>query len=123
MNSLPSPNAWGRYANTIHRQLLQAMNELERLQRRRNGEAVPAPIHVDVNVNALEDGRTDGPEGAWDLSHRVGSGPTLAPGRLIGTHDLATASNNQPASFSSEAVTKFCETNPPLDETSTDDQS
>ena len=33
----------GRYANTIHRQLLQAMNELERLQRRRNGEAVPAP--------------------------------------------------------------------------------
>lgn len=39
----------GRYATAIHRQLLQAMNELERLQRRRNGESVPAPINVEVN--------------------------------------------------------------------------
>lgn len=109
----------GRYANTIHRQLLQAMNELERLQRRRNGEAVPAPINVDVNVNALENGWTDGP---WD-SHRVGSGSTLAPGRLIGTRDLAIASNSQPASFSSDAAVQFCETNPPLDLTSTGDRS
>ena len=113
----------GRYANTIHRQLLQAMNELERLQRRRNGEAVPAPINVDVNVNALDEGSTDGREGPWDLSHRVGSGSTLAPGRLIGTHDLAIASNNQPASFSTDAAVQFCETNPPLDQTSTGDRS
>ncbi len=113
----------GRYANTIHRQLLQAMSELERLQRRRNGEAVPAPVHVDVNVNALEDGRTDGPEGPWDLSHRVGSGSTLTPARLIGTHDLAIATNNDSASFSSEAAAEFCETNPPLDQTSTGDRS
>jgi hypothetical protein len=113
----------GRYANTIHRQLLQAMNELERLQRRRNGEAVPAPINVDVNVNALENGWTDGREGPWDLSHRVGSGSTLAPGRLIGTRDLAMASNRQPASFSSDAAVQFCETNPPLDQTSTGDRS
>jgi hypothetical protein len=54
----------GRYANTIHRQMLQAMNELERLQRRRNGEAVPAPINVDVNVYALEGAWTDGREGS-----------------------------------------------------------
>ena len=113
----------GRYANTIHRQLLQAMNELERLQRRCNGEAVPAPINVDVNVNALENGWTDGREGPWDLSHRVGSASTLAPGRLIGTRDLAIASNSHPASFSSDAAVQFCETNPPLDQISTGDRS
>ncbi len=113
----------GRYANTIHRQLLQSMNELERIQRRRNGEAVPAPINVDVNVNALEEGLTDGRGGPWDLSHRVGSGSTLAPARLIGARDRAIAGNNQPASFSSDDAEQFCETNPPLDQTSTGDRS
>jgi len=113
----------GRYANTIHRQLLQAMNELERLQRRRNGEAVPAPINIDVNVKTLEEGLTDGREGPWDLSHGVGSGSTLAPGRLIGTSDPAIASNNQTSSCSSDAAEQFCETNPPLDQISTGDRS
>ena len=113
----------GRYANTIHHQLLQAMNELERLQRRRNGEAVPAPISIDVNVNALEEAWTDGREGPWDMSHPVGSGSTLAPGRLIGTRDPAIASNDQPTSCSSDAAEQFCETNPPLDWTSTGDRS
>jgi hypothetical protein len=113
----------GRYANTIHRQLLQAMNELERLQRRRNGEAVPAPINVDVNVNALEEGWTDGGQGPCNLSHHVGGGSTLAPGLLIGAHDLAMASNHRPASFSNDATVQFCETNPPLDQTSTGERS
>jgi hypothetical protein len=98
------------------------MNELERLQRRRNGEAVPAPINVEVNVNASEEGLTDGCEGPWDVSHRVGSGSTLAPG-LIGTRDPAIASNNQPSSFSSDAAEQFCETNPPPDQISTGDRS
>ena len=44
----------GRYANTIHRQLMQDMHELERLQRRHSGEAVPAPISVDVNLDSDE---------------------------------------------------------------------
>jgi hypothetical protein len=77
----------GRYANTIHRQLLQALNELERLQRRRGGEAVPAPINIDVNLNGLEEELTDGPQASWDLSC-VGSLSTLVPGRLIGTGSL-----------------------------------
>ncbi len=37
-----------RYETTINRQLFQAMNQLERLQRQRKGEAIPAPISVDV---------------------------------------------------------------------------
>jgi hypothetical protein len=113
----------GRYANTIHRQLLQAINELERLQRRRNGEAVPAPINVDVNVHALEERLTDGREGPWDLPHCVGNGSTQARGRLIGIGNPAIASNNPPASLSSDAAEQFCETNPPLDQTSTGDRS
>jgi hypothetical protein len=33
-----------RYRTTINRQLFQAMNQLERLQRLRKGENVPAPL-------------------------------------------------------------------------------
>jgi len=38
-----------RYEGSINRQLSQAMNQLERLQRQRNGELVPAPISVEVS--------------------------------------------------------------------------
>ncbi len=38
-----------RYGTSINRQLFQTMNQLERLQRQRKGEAVPAPISVDLN--------------------------------------------------------------------------
>ena len=57
------------------------------------------------------------------MSHRVDSGSTLAPGRLIGTSDPAIASNQQPASFSIDAAEQFCETHPPLGQTSTGDRS
>jgi len=37
-----------RYQTTINRQLFQAMNQLERLQRLRKGENVPAPLNLEV---------------------------------------------------------------------------
>jgi hypothetical protein len=39
-----------RYETTIERQLFRALHELERLQARRRGEAVPPRIHVDVEA-------------------------------------------------------------------------
>jgi hypothetical protein len=38
-----------RYVTTIERQLYRAMNQLERLQRRRQGENIPAPLTMDVS--------------------------------------------------------------------------
>jgi len=38
-----------RYETTVERQLYRAMNQLERVQRRRNGDAVPPPITMDVS--------------------------------------------------------------------------
>ena len=38
-----------RYETTIDRQLYRAIHELERLQRRRLGDAVPPPINVHVS--------------------------------------------------------------------------
>ena len=38
-----------RYQTTINRQLFQAMNELERLQRLRKGDNVPAPLSVQIS--------------------------------------------------------------------------
>jgi hypothetical protein len=38
-----------RYQTTINRQLFQAMNQLERVQRLRKGENVPAPLTVQVS--------------------------------------------------------------------------
>jgi hypothetical protein len=49
---LPSPAVLDkilRYEGTVERQLYRAMNQLERLQRRRNGEAIPPPITMDVS--------------------------------------------------------------------------
>lgn len=37
-----------RYQTTINRQLFQAMNQLERLQRFRKGENIPAPLNLQV---------------------------------------------------------------------------
>lgn len=41
-----------RYESALQRQLYRAMNQLERLQRRRRGEAVPPPIVMDVSVRS-----------------------------------------------------------------------
>jgi hypothetical protein len=38
-----------RYEAMINKQLNHAIAELERLQRRRNGESVPAPISVEIS--------------------------------------------------------------------------
>ncbi|MFX0200978.1 MAG: hypothetical protein ACFFCW_33075 [Candidatus Hodarchaeota archaeon] len=40
-----------RYEGSIERQLYKALNQLERLQRLRAGDNVPAPVEVDVDVN------------------------------------------------------------------------
>ena len=39
-----------RYETTIERQLYKAVNQLERLQRFRAGDHVPAPVQVDLNI-------------------------------------------------------------------------
>lgn len=41
-----------RYQTTINRQLFQAMNQLERLQRLRKGENVPAPLNLQIAGDA-----------------------------------------------------------------------
>jgi hypothetical protein len=41
-----------RYQATLHRQFFQVLAELERQQRRRLGDDVPAPVSVDVRVDA-----------------------------------------------------------------------
>jgi hypothetical protein len=41
-----------RYESALQRQLYRAMNQLERLQRRRLGETVPAPIALDISARA-----------------------------------------------------------------------
>lgn len=52
LGSIPSKNELDRllrYEGAIERQLYKAMNQLERLQRMRAGDNVPAPVEVDVN--------------------------------------------------------------------------
>ena len=41
-----------RYVTALERQLYRAMNQLERLQRRRSGETIPAPLTVDISAKA-----------------------------------------------------------------------
>jgi len=49
----------GRYATSINRQLTQDLNQLERLQRQRKGEFIPAPIALDVTVSDSDPGNED----------------------------------------------------------------
>lgn len=101
----------GRYANTIHRQLLAAMNELERLQRRRLGEAVPAPITIDVNVNDEREDLTNELHAPQVSLPSMGAISVPASGRLIGS---GTPEANGTALLADDETTPFCETNPPL---------
>jgi hypothetical protein len=51
-NVLPSPKVLDkilRYENALERQLYRAMNQLERLQRRREGEDVPPPVTMQLS--------------------------------------------------------------------------
>jgi len=41
-----------RYETKLERQMYRAMNQLERLQRLRQGEAVPPPLTLDVSERA-----------------------------------------------------------------------
>ena len=45
-----------RYEGSIERQFYKALNQLERLQRLRAGDNVPAPMQVDMDVNTGEGG-------------------------------------------------------------------
>ena len=40
-----------RYEGAIERQLYKALNQLERIQRLRAGDNVPAPVEVNLDVN------------------------------------------------------------------------
>ncbi len=57
LGSIPSKDELDRllrYEGAIERQLYKAMNQLERLQRMRAGDNVPAPVEVDVDVNTSQ---------------------------------------------------------------------
>ena len=41
-----------RYEAALERQLYRAMNQLERLQRRRQGETIPAPLSMEISAKA-----------------------------------------------------------------------
>lgn len=41
-----------RYETKLKRQMFRAMNQLERLQRMRQGEAIPAPLTMEVSERA-----------------------------------------------------------------------
>jgi hypothetical protein len=59
LGSIPSKDELDRllrYEGAIERQFYKAMNQLERLQRMRSGESVPAPIEVDVDVDTGQNG-------------------------------------------------------------------
>ena len=110
----------GRYANTIHRQLLSAMNELERLQRRRLGEAVPPPIAVEVNVNDESEQLTDSIHMPQESLPSLRALSGRASARLIGSE---TPEPTGAAPVPPDEATSFCETNPPIENTREPDVS
>ena len=54
LNSIPDPaniNQLLKYEGTLEKQFYKALNQLERLQRMRAGDAVPPPVNLDVNLD------------------------------------------------------------------------
>ncbi len=51
-NFAPLVNTFLRYDTALENKLFRAMHELERLRRMRDGEQLPAPATVDVNIHA-----------------------------------------------------------------------
>jgi len=107
----------GRYATSIHRQLLQDMTQLERVQRLRNGEAVQPPMIVDLNVHGFEE---SGFCAAKDDASRLIVTPsdhcklleTASPVReVIGAQALGQRGTQAQA----DPKLEFCETNPRLE--------
>jgi hypothetical protein len=59
LNSIPEGQELNRllkYEGSIERQFYKAIDQLERLQRLRKGDAVPPPVSIDLNVNQQQDG-------------------------------------------------------------------
>lgn len=57
-DSLPEPPVMeklSRYEAHIDRSLFKTLHELQRLQAARRGDAVPAPVVVDVDVTGVAD--------------------------------------------------------------------
>lgn len=57
LNSIPNGRDLDRllkYEGSIEKQFYKAINQLERLQRLRKGDAVPPPVNVDLNINKEE---------------------------------------------------------------------
>jgi len=52
----PELNRLLKYEGSIERQFYKAIDQLERLQRRRLGDNVPAPVNIDLNVNPPQGG-------------------------------------------------------------------
>ena len=57
-----------RYVVAANRELSTALHELERLQRQRAGQNIPAPVLVDINVNATASEPAPGSEGTNSAS-------------------------------------------------------
>ena len=51
-NFAPLVNTFQRYDTALENKLFRAMHELERLRRMKDGEQLPAPATVDVNIHA-----------------------------------------------------------------------
>lgn len=79
---LDSIDRLSRYSTSIQRQLTQDMNQLERLQRQRQGDFVLAPISIDMNINSVNSDEAVPPphseEVLFETSELVGTAKGLA---------------------------------------------